>query len=284
MNPQIFSFNNPNLPIFVRNEISQTKGAFAPLHFHSELECNYVHKGKFVCKVGDGEFIVNQGDIILLNSKVPHETEIIEDVTELTTLIFHDYSAPQSTGTLLHFLKKTDTPVHILRKGEPETSELASYILNILKEKKEKNRAYNHYLFATIYLIIAFFHRIEFLSDEDTITRNIPLKKIMPAIEYIDKNYSEDLSLDDLSKILNISKQHFCKIFKKATGSTPTDYLNYVRICNAEALLKTDMSISEIAYAVGFSSLSYFNRVFKKNKFFSPQNYRRISSNGNILI
>lgn len=284
MNSQIFSFNTPNLPIFVRNEMCAKKGAFAPLHFHTELECNYVHKGKFICKVGDGEFIVNQGDIILLNSKVPHETEVVEDGTELTTLIFHDYSAPQNTGNLQRFLMKTDTPVHILKNGEAETAELSAYILNILREKEQKNRAYNYYLSAIIHLVIAFFHRIEFLTDNDNITRNLPLKKIIPAVEYIDQNYSEDISLDDLSRLLNITKQHFCKIFKKATGGTPTDYINFVRITNAEALLKTEMSISEIAYAVGFSSLSYFNRIFKKSNFFSPHSYRRLSSNSNILI
>lgn len=60
-------------------------------------------------------------------------------------------------------------------------------------------------------------------------------------------------------------------------GNTFTEYLNFVRICKAEHMLRSGSSISDAAYVVGFSSLSYFNRVFKKYKFCSPSDYKKIS-------
>ena len=101
--------------------------------------------------------------------------------------------------------------------------------------------------------------------------------KIMPVLEYIDKHYSEALTLPELSKILNINEYYFCRLFKKMVNTSFVQYLNFVRVCKAEKmLLSTDKSISEISYETGFSSVSYFNRTFKKYKLSTPGNYRKI--------
>ena len=91
----------------------------------------------------------------------------------------------------------------------------------------------------------------------------------------VNKNYSENVSLEEASSLLGFDTSYFCRIFKSATGATFTEYLNFVRICKAEKLLsQTKKSILEISEAVGFSSLSYFNRVFKRIRNSSPGNYR----------
>jgi AraC-like DNA-binding protein len=74
---------------------------------------------------------------------------------------------------------------------------------------------------------------------------------------------------------VNLSVTAFCKFFKRATGLTVTDYLNDIRIGNAcELLIETDLQIKEIAYQVGFQSLTYFNRVFLKKKKMTPREFR----------
>jgi AraC-like DNA-binding protein len=78
-----------------------------------------------------------------------------------------------------------------------------------------------------------------------------------------------------VAKAVNTSTFHFCKIFKKATGLNFTEYVSRVRVEKARnLLLNPNLRISEIAYEVGFQSLTHFNRVFKKITGQSPTDYR----------
>ena len=85
------------------------------------------------------------------------------------------------------------------------------------------------------------------------------------------------MTLEKLAATLHMSGEYFCRVFKKATGITPTEYIHYVRIWKAENLLTTThATILEISMEVGFTSVSYFNRVFKKRKGSTPTEYRNI--------
>lgn len=98
---------------------------------------------------------------------------------------------------------------------------------------------------------------------------------IARAKQFINENKSEDLSLNQVAKLVNMSTFYFCKMFKKATGMTFTEYLSLVRIAKAKnLLLNPNLRISEIAYEVGFQSLTHFNRVFRKVAGQSPSQYR----------
>lgn len=98
---------------------------------------------------------------------------------------------------------------------------------------------------------------------------------IAKAKEYIRENQAEDLSLGQVAKAVNTSTFYFCKMFKKVTGINFTDYLSRVRIEKAKnLLLNPNLRVSEIAFEVGFQSLTHFNRVFKKIVGHSPTEYR----------
>jgi AraC-like DNA-binding protein/ligand-binding sensor protein len=98
---------------------------------------------------------------------------------------------------------------------------------------------------------------------------------ISRAKEYIQEHQSENLRLGNVAKAVNTSTFYFCKMFKKATGINFTDYLSRVRIEKSKnLLLNPNLRVSEIAYEVGFQSLTHFNRVFKKILGQSPTEYR----------
>jgi AraC-like DNA-binding protein/ligand-binding sensor protein len=98
---------------------------------------------------------------------------------------------------------------------------------------------------------------------------------ITRAKDYIREHQTEDLSLEQVAKAVNTSTFYFCKRFKQATGLTFTDYLSRLRIEKAKnLLLNPNLRISEIAYEVGFQSLTHFNRVFRKIAGQSPTHYR----------
>ena len=98
---------------------------------------------------------------------------------------------------------------------------------------------------------------------------------IARAREYIADNHMEEMSLDEVAKAVNMSAFYFCKMFKKATGMTFTDYLARVRVEKVKnLLLNPHKRISEAAFEAGFQSLSQFNRVFRKVAGEAPTAYR----------
>jgi AraC-like DNA-binding protein len=98
---------------------------------------------------------------------------------------------------------------------------------------------------------------------------------IKKAKEFIQQNHTEDLSLTQVADAVHTSSFYFCKMFKRATGINFTDYLSRVRIEKAKnLLLNPNLRISEIAYEVGFQSLTHFNRVFKRLVGQAPTEYR----------
>ena len=98
---------------------------------------------------------------------------------------------------------------------------------------------------------------------------------IARAKEYIQEHQTENVRLGHVARHVNTSTFYFCKIFKKATGINFTDYLSRVRIEKSKnLLLNPNLRVSEIAFEVGFQSLTHFNRVFKKILGQSPTQYR----------
>src|SRR5438093_13467128 len=98
---------------------------------------------------------------------------------------------------------------------------------------------------------------------------------IARAKDFISKNQGEALSLGQVAKAVNTSTFYFCKMFKKATGLNFTDYVSRLRIEKAKnLLLNPNLRISEIAYEIGFQSLTHFNRVFKSIVGQSPTDFR----------
>lgn len=101
---------------------------------------------------------------------------------------------------------------------------------------------------------------------------------ITRARAYIGEHHTEELALDAVAQVANMSRYHFCKIFHRCTGMTFTDYLARVRVEHVrQRLLDPGTRISEAAYAAGFQSLSQFSRVFRRIVGESPSTFRQRS-------
>jgi AraC-like DNA-binding protein/ligand-binding sensor protein len=173
---------------------------------------------------------------------------------------------------LRHTRLKSDTT-----KVARTLSEHGVRFTNIIRDAWEKNlrtppEKYN----ATVSLLTFFAEQLSTLANQIMLEKNKtePLM-ILKAREYITKNRTQSLSLTEVARVSGASVFHFCKVFRKTTGLTFTDYVARVRLEDAKAeLLNPDRRISEIAYEVGFQSLTQFNRVFKRVFGQSPTEFR----------
>jgi AraC-like DNA-binding protein/ligand-binding sensor protein len=129
---------------------------------------------------------------------------------------------------------------------------------------------------AVVKLLSIFAQHLSMLSNQVVLQQdNAEPPVITRAKEFIHEHQTEHLRLGHVAKAVNTSTFYFCKMFKKVTGINFTDYLSRVRIEKSKnLLLNPNLRVSEIAFEVGFQSLTHFNRVFKRILGQSPTEYR----------
>lgn len=120
------------------------------------------------------------------------------------------------------------------------------------------------------------FHRL--LDHNVNKNRSRRVSMLVPVLEYIDRNFTHDFALTELSDLVSITPQHLCKIFKETFNCTPGQYILSKRIEYAKRLIRdNEHQISEISYLCGFADPGYFSTVFKKAEGVSPMRYRYIT-------
>jgi two-component system response regulator YesN len=119
-------------------------------------------------------------------------------------------------------------------------------------------------------------NRIKFICEEINNIRETRLNSIISnAIDYIHNNYSNDITLENVSKEVSVSPNYFSKLFKDETGSNFIDYLTTLRIEKAKILLSdSNYYNKEICYQVGYSDPNYFSRIFKKIVGVTPTEFK----------
>jgi AraC-like DNA-binding protein len=125
-------------------------------------------------------------------------------------------------------------------------------------------------------LLTIFAQHLSLVSNQLLIERaNSEPVAITRAKQFIQEHQADEISLSDVARAVNTSTFYFCKLFKRTTGLNFTEYLSRVRVEKAKnLLLNPNLRVSEVAFEVGFQSLTHFNRVFRKIAGESPTDYR----------
>jgi AraC-like DNA-binding protein len=129
---------------------------------------------------------------------------------------------------------------------------------------------------SAVKLLSIFAQHLSMVSNQVVVhQKNAEPPVITRAKEYIQQHEADELRLGEVAKAVNTSSFYFCKLFKKVTGLNFTHYVSRVRVEKAKnLLLNPNLRVSEIAFEVGFQSLTHFNRIFKKIIGQSPTEYR----------
>lgn len=161
-----------------------------------------------------------------------------------------------------------------------------NYILYILGPYLNTPTGHDELSYKPKHCISHLFSLLHNISKEvilfSTYNKCCNVKKYHPyinrAIDYINKNFAEPLTIETLAQHLNINKCYFCSLFKKETGQTFSQYLNFIRVEKSKELLlnEENLSILDIAIAVGFNNQSYYNSIFKKLNDKTPLELRKL--------
>ena len=240
-------------------ETRESSGAMSYMHYHNTYELYYLDVGTRNYFIEDKFFSVAAGDFVLIPPSKIHRTG---GLYGLRTLIGFDYEFLAKTyrSDALEELLKCFSAMHI---SPPQ--EMQAEFKSILRELKTCDSETTFALYLGVLL--------EKLSKCKPDTNYD--KKISEIVKYINDNFAEISSIEQIATHFFISKYHLCRVFKDTMKMTVIDYLNIIKIKNACSLLdSTDKSILEISEQCGFNDAAYFSNVFKKIMKKSPSKYR----------
>ncbi|MBQ7340530.1 MAG: AraC family transcriptional regulator [Clostridia bacterium] len=260
------------------------------LHEHEFIEAVYVISGKAVHTVGNREYQVSGGDVVIINSRVPHKfTEICEseekfvaydlmftpDFLDAKAINMSEFESLKNSFLLSSlFPESTELlpDMHVSKKRYSDYGELFS---KIYYEFQGKEKGYVQLIRAyVIELIIKFFRDLEKDGVKEASRENVAL--IHSAMEYIERNLNVKLHVDEIASNIFLSPDYFRKLFKKVTGQTVSGFQQALRVDNAKKLLTTtDKSVEEICFSVGYNDLKSFYQAFKKETGKTPNEYRK---------
>jgi AraC-like DNA-binding protein len=236
--------------------------------------------------VENDKIVVDTGNIILINSNCAHSSETEpEKYTEICLLQFdpgHIYNSNLASEYkyLIPFINHDSFRYYLFNSANTGNySCLANLLVEIAEEFVSKKIAYEILIKSNLYKILTVLYRdniLKFNFLNNLRKENELLSKLSVIFDYVEKNYAEQISVESASQMLGLNYFYFSRLFKAATGKSFIQYLNYVRISVSEKLLlTTNEAITDIIYETGFSSLSYFNKVFKQFKGCSHTDFRK---------
>ncbi|MDD7795470.1 AraC family transcriptional regulator [Clostridium sp. 'White wine YQ'] len=271
---------NIEFPIKIRCHEHTEPGPIVESHFHDHFMLCYIVNGECIVHCNTKHIAANKDDLIVINNNDAHYIECL-----CTNLVY--YIIKIDFAFLLgnqKDLDKTDYIEALIKNNVrfsneiSKNKELLSEINILVNESQNKNLGYELIVKSSIFRIIVMLLRnnLESISISTNNRKNLySMNSLKEVLEYIDSHYNEKITLTKLATMSNLSKHHFCRLFKRFTGKTFTDYINLLRINKAVSLLKDkDLNINEVALSVGFNDSNYFSRIFKRYKNISPNKIR----------
>lgn len=247
-------------------------------HYHPEYELVYVEAISGIKHVGQHISSFMGSDLILIGRNVPHlnfdygiQTEYRQIVLQLKENFLGDAFA--ETPELSTINKLFERAAMGLSFGG-ETKRIVAERLGRMQDQAPFNQLLN---LLEVLQILATSKEVTQLNEQDTSVKLFLDDKIRmgSVYKYIHANYDNNPDVNSIAAIVHLSTAAFCRYFKKQTNMTFTDFVNQYRITQAKTLLLKDVSVSEACYEVGFESLSYFNKLFKKLTSENPSAFKR---------
>lgn len=271
---QLYDFN-----FKVDKHIDKTPTSMMNYHYHNLYEIYYLYSGEKYYYINDKCYPIKKGDLVIVNKYDIHYTAAAENQGSERMLVdfkedFLKEMLPLKDIDLLECFHKD---FNVIELSLQDQSLVETLFNRMLQEFEKKKDGYLAYLKSSLIQLLIIINRY---SREKNVVKtgyiNQTHKMISEITGYISNHFAEDITLQTIGEKFYISTYYFSRTFKKVTGLTFVDYLNNVRIKEAQKLLrKSNISITKIGETVGFKSTTHFGRVFKKLTGVSPMNYRK---------
>lgn len=276
---------NPDFPFeYYYDDIKKFDNQLVEWHWHNEFEFVSVDSGTIDCLIGTERVQLNRGSGIFINSGVIHRYESSDEGLLPNILFAPDFIAPKEFVVY----KKYVFPVllsgcdYIVFHNNQEWQKNILTKLNEIYEVVQRGEPMMEIRIQALVssMWCEFFEHIQKLFPAERPTGNVMLQsRLHLMFQFISDQYMNRITLEDIANAANISKSEALRCFQKGIQISPVNYLIEYRVSRAkDLLLSTNNTVTNIAVAVGFDSVSYFSRVFTKSVGLTPKAFRRVSS------
>lgn len=248
-------------------------------HAHRDYELYYLINGSRRLLIKNNFYKMEQGDLLLITPGTLHKT-LDESPSEYRRIVINfppkllDYVIGEKGA----YKSSLEQDAIIIRNANVSEAALnAVYELEaVAQDNGNESGKFELMLLSVLYKLIYFLVSYEnILPDTKVYEKNSAY--ISDILEYINHHYTGSITLTELSSRFYISEYHLCRSFKKATGRTIVEYINYLRIEKAKQLLtESPKTIETVAKMCGFKTTTHFNHVFKEYEKSSPSQFLKL--------
>lgn len=280
---ECFFYEDPSFPFGVWIDHYQyCENHGLPYHWHEDVEYELLLQGQAVITVNDTPYLMNPGDGLFIGSSVLHKAQ---QLTENTVMLVITLTPSMLANGMKGVIYQNYTDPGLLRHVSSfrihQDSSTGLHILDLLKKlQKLPQDAFGYELIALSHISMLWLHTLQYIHQyqhtwpEEHLPRQT--HELKQLLEYIHNHYAEPITIHTLLSHVPISRTECFRCFKHYTGLTPIEYINNYRLSQAADMLqRTSLSIIEICMACGFTSQSYFGKLFKERYQISPLQYRK---------
>jgi AraC-like DNA-binding protein len=247
-------------------------------HFHPEYELVYIKAAAGTRHVGEHISTYKESDLVLIGSNIPHLNFDYGIKTEYQKVVVH----LKKEFVESHFQAMPElNPIHNLfeksKHGLVFKGETKKLVGEKLFQLEHLNSFQQYILLIEVLQELANSSDIELLHEQSYQNKFSEREqgRLRTIYAYVDKHYHQKIELGEMAEISNMTKEAFCRYFKKASKYSFIEFLNRYRISQSKLLLMSGKTVSDACYQTGFESLSYFNRTFKKVADENPRDFRK---------
>ncbi|MFB8373790.1 helix-turn-helix domain-containing protein [Paenibacillus taichungensis] len=250
-------------------------------HLHDHYELYYLLSGERIYFIKDRTYRVKAGDFVFINRDTVHKTmesgrpDHDRIVLYIKPELFTELAI---SPELVEGLKEPfgwNIPILSLPS---QASETADRMVSEMIDEMVHTRAGSSLLLRhrSIELLLYAYRNKHLGTVHSDDSEPVLHPKAQAVVRYLNDNYQQDLALPEVAALFRISPHYLSRLFKQTTGFTFSDYLNLLRVKEAQRLLReSEDSITEIALRAGFSNFSHFGKMFKRTVQVSPRTYRQ---------
>lgn len=251
---------------------------YSQLHQHEEIQIAFIKKGQGKLIISDDVHPYSAGDIFVIGNNIPHQFDSLKQVDDTSHMISLFFTK-KTFGNYFVEIPELETIHQFFHKSEcgfkllPNNNTIRELMLKISNADKFSR----YILFLKIIKRICHCETLNLANFMDS--KEISFNnggRMQTIFDYVMNNFQEDITLEQVSELVYMTPNAFCRFFKQRTNKTFFNYLIELRIEYACQLLRNnpDISIAQISDKSGFNSISNFNRKFKKLKKKTPSNYQ----------
>ena len=261
---------------------------FVIIHWHTQFQLSFVEKGSAELFSPNGNVILHEGDICIVPPEEVHGIRAVVDGTAIHEVVFSPELITVPEGHFFHtgFVKPLREGLlrfpRMVRPDDPGYEDIKAHLLKLLScDRNDPNFKPNAFLEAIgLCLALMPLSHIAQPGDPTPLSGVRGNDAINICTIYIGRNYSKELTLQELADLVHLHPNYLCRLFKQYCGQTVFEYITSIRISFASQFIrKYDKPLQQIAEECGFNSMSYFNKKFKAYFGLTPYAYSKLYKN-----